>query len=170
MPYKVSDRTLPMDAPFTLNGYSFGATFLRKASAEDKAAHGIVWEADPVYTFLDKRFYDNRIVDGEVISTPKDLDGLKEKMTGDAKRAAHILLWGSDWMGVRSAEGGGMPSEDWSEWRSDVRDECNRQETQISEAEDVEALANIVQNWPMNPDNVAEQERIEADRRARSDD
>ena len=170
MPYKVESRTLPMDVAFTLGNEQFPDNWLRLATAEDKAKRGIEWEQPPELKFKNEKFYRNWVEDGKVVSEPRELDGLKRRMLGDVRRNAHSLLSGSDWMVVRSAEGGGMPSEDWSEWRSDVRAECNRQEGQIDEAEDVEALANIVQNWPTNPDNIAEQERIEAERRPRSED
>ena len=54
MPYKHKDRTLPMDAPFTLGDEQFPANWLRLATAEDKSKRGITWE-QPVavsYTHL----------------------------------------------------------------------------------------------------------------------
>ena len=163
MPYKHGDRTLPLDVGFKLNGESFGATYLRKASADDKAKRGIVWEADPVYTFKDKRFYNNRIVGGEVISTPKDLDGLKEKMLSDAKRTAHNLMSGSDWMVIRAAEADVATSQDWLDYRAAVRAESNRQDEQVAQANDIDALAAIVRNWPESPDDKARREKREAE-------
>ena len=110
-----------------------------------------MWEKPIERTFKDKRWYDNRVVDGEVISTPKDLEGLKKKMVTDAKKTAHNLLSVSDWMVIREADIDTPVAQDWAEHREAVRAESNRQEEQIAAAADVEALAAIVSNWPKNP-------------------
>tara|TARA_Y100000310_G_scaffold338667_1_gene429041 strand:- start:1001 stop:1480 length:480 start_codon:yes stop_codon:yes gene_type:complete len=151
MPYKHEDRTLPMDVAFTLGDEQFPANWLRLSNTDDKATRGIVWEKPIERTFKDKRWYDNRVVDGEVISTPKDLDGLKKKMVTDAKKTAHNLLSVSDWMVIREADIDTPVAQDWAEHREAVRAESNRQEEQIAAAADVEALAAIVSNWPKNP-------------------
>ena len=163
MPYKHGERTLPLDVGFKLNGEQFPSNWLRLAPKDAKTERGIVWEADPVYTFKDKRWYNNRVVDGEVISTPKDLDGLKEKMIGDAKRTAHNLLSGSDWMVIRETEADVATPQDWADYRVAVRAESNRQEEQVAQANDIDALASITtSNWPENPDQKAKREAQEA--------
>ena len=162
MPYKHEDRTLPMDVAFTLGEYQYPSNWLRLATAGDKESIGITWEAPIERQFKDKRWYTNRVVDGEVVSKPKDLGGLKEKMIGDAKKTAHNLLSGSDWMVIRSSEGAGMPDEGWSEWRAAVRAEANRQEEQIATANDVDSLAAIEANWPESPDEKVRREKMEA--------
>ena len=162
MPYKHGERTLPLDVGFKLNGEQFPSNWLRLAPKDAKTERGIVWEADPVYTFKDKRWYNNRVVDGEVISTPKNLDGLKEKMTGDAKRTAHNLLSGSDWMVIRETEADVATSQDWLDYRMAVRAESNRQEEQVLQAGGVDALAAIVRNWPESPDEKARRDWREA--------
>lgn len=165
MPYKANDRTLPMDAPFVLNNEQFPANWLRLATAEDKAKRGIEWEQPVELKFKDERFYRNWVEDGAVRSEPRDLGELQRRMLADARRNAHALLSGSDWMLIRDVEMGveweGEQHGNWMRWRALVRGECNRQEQQIGEAKDVDALAAIVANWPMNPDEVAERERRE---------
>ena len=163
MPYKHESRTLPMDVAFTLGNEQFPANWLRLSNTDDKAARGIVWEQPVELTFKDKRWYDNRVVDGEVISTPKDLDKLKEKMIASAKKAAHNLLGVSDWMVIREADIDTPVEQDWAEHREAVRAESDRQEEQISQAVDVEALAAIVINWPENPDEKVRREKHEAE-------
>tara|TARA_R110002020_G_scaffold172904_1_gene363419 strand:- start:82 stop:597 length:516 start_codon:yes stop_codon:yes gene_type:complete len=163
MPYKHESRTLPMDTAFTLGNEQFPANWLRLSNADDKAARGIVWEQPVELTFKDKRWYDNRVVDGEVISAPKNLDNLKEKMIADAKKSAHNLLSVSDWMVIREADIDTPVAEDWAEHREGVRAESNRQEEQITAAADVEALAAIIGNWPENPDEKVRREKSEAE-------
>ena len=165
MPYKVEDRTLPMDVAFTLGDEQFPASWLRRASAEDKAKRGIEFFEPPELKFKNEKFYRNWVEDGKVVSEPRDLDQLKRRMLGDVRRNAHSLLSDSDWMIIRETEGGPAPSEDWKLWREAVRAECNRQEVQVSEANDVEALAAIVSEWPMSPDALEAQARHEAERK-----
>jgi len=162
MPYKHGDRTLPLDVGIRLNGASLGPTYLRKASADDKAKRGIVWEQPIELTFKDKRWYDNRVVDGVVVSEPRNLDKLKENMTRDVKVSSHNLLGVSDWMVIREADIDTPVEQDWAEHREAVRAESDRQENQISQATDVEALAAIVSNWPENPDETVRREKREA--------
>ena len=140
-----------MDTAFTLGNEQFPANWLRIANADDKSARGITWEQPIELTFKDKRWYNNSVKDGVVTSTPKNLDGLKEKMIADAKKTAHNLLGGSDWMVIREADIDTPVAQDWAEHREAVRAESNRQEEQIAAAADVEALAAIVSNWPKNP-------------------
>jgi hypothetical protein len=163
MPYKHESRTLPMDTAFTLGNEQFPANWLRIANADDKSARGIVWEQPVELTFKDKRWYDNRVKDGVVTSTPKDLDGLKEGMTRSVKVSAHNLLGVSDWMVIREADIDTPVAEDWAEHREAVRAESDRQEEQISQAVDVDALAAIVSNWPESPDDKARREKQEAE-------
>lgn len=166
MPYKVNDRTLPMDVPFSLEDKNFPANWLRLSTSEDRAKLGIKWEQPPELQFKDERFYRNWVEDGKVVSKPRDLDQLKRQMLADCRRVAHAMLSGSDWMVIRREDVGDPIPSEWQTWRELVRYESTRQEQQINEAKDVEALANIVPNWPMSPDDEAMKAYHEAERRA----
>lgn len=166
MPYKCNDRTLPLDTAFTLGNEQFPSNWLRLSTEEDREKRGIVWEQPPELQFKDDRFYRNWVEDGKVVSEPKELEGLKRTMLVDCRRVAHVSLAGSDWMVIREMDIDSPIAEDWAEHREAIRAESNRQEGQIKEAQDVDALAAITPNWPLNPDEVAEQERWEAERSA----
>ena len=161
--YYANDRKLPLDQGFKLDEISYPANWLRLASPDAKEAVGIEWRADPSLKFKNKKFYYNRVENGEVVSTPKDLDGLKRRMTGDANRAAHQMLSGSDWMVVRQQEAGVGLLLEWSEYRTEARAEANRQCEQVEEATSIESLMAITANWPEDPDAVAERERRDAE-------
>jgi hypothetical protein len=163
MSYYNGDRRIPMDAAFTLNGLQYPANWLRVSSKSDKEKAGLEWKPAPELKFKDKRWYNNRVVDGEVKSEPKDLDGLKEKMLRDLKHSVHAKLSQSDWMVIREAEVSTPVEEDWSSWRDAVRDECDRQEVQIGSATGIESLAAIVSNWPESPDDKVRREKREAE-------
>ena len=164
--YYANDRKLPLDQGFTLNEISYPANWLRLASSDAKEAVGIEWRADPSLKFKNEKFYYNRVENGEVISTPKDLDGLKRGMTADANRTAHSLLSGSDWMVVRQQEAGVGLLPQWGEYRTAVRAEANRQCDHINAAPNIESLETVNPKWPEDPDYVAERERREADEEA----
>jgi hypothetical protein len=163
MSYYHDNKKLPLDRAFTLNATRFPANWLRLAGAEDKSAQGIEWKDDPALIFKNERFYYNSVdSDGAVVSTPKDLDMLKRGMIADANRAAHQMLSGSDWMVVKQAEVSTGIAAEWSEHRSAIRTEANRQGGQIEEATSIESLMAITANWPVDPDSKLERERHEA--------
>ena len=70
-------------APFTVNGTSYPAGWLNAASAEEKAAVGLV-EVTVVGQREDDRFYwvSESLADGvqTYTNTPKDLDGLNKSI------------------------------------------------------------------------------------------
>lgn len=49
MPYKIGNKTIPLDTPFTTeDGVQRPANWIRLATEAEKEAIGLVWEADPV--------------------------------------------------------------------------------------------------------------------------
>ena len=49
MPYKINNKVIPLDSPFTTeDGVQRPANWIRLATEEEKSAIGLVWEADPV--------------------------------------------------------------------------------------------------------------------------
>jgi len=166
MSYYHDNKKLPLDRAFTLNDTSFPANWLRLAGAEDKAAQGIEWRDDPALKFKNEKFYYNTVQDGVVTSTPKDLDMLKRGMLAQANQAAHSMLASSDWMIVKQAEVSTGIAAEWSEHRSAIRTEANRQGGQIGEATSIESLMAITANWPEDPDSKLERERREAEAEA----
>ncbi len=109
MPFKIGNKVIPLDTPFTHGDLQYPANWIRLASEEDKAAIGLVWEADPVRA--DDRFYWS----GD-INNPKALEdvtnedgkvtkGLKSQLISQVKASAGSLLAATDWKVVRAAEG-----------------------------------------------------------------
>jgi len=164
--YYANDRKLPLDQGFKLDEISYPANWLRLASSDAKEAVGIEWRADPSLKFKNKKFYYNRVENGEVVSTPKDLDMLKRKMVNDANRTAHQMLSGSDWMVIRQQEAGVGLLPQWGDYRTAVRTEANRQCDHIDASPNIDSLETLKPNWPENPDAVAERERLEAEEEA----
>ena len=150
MPYITKEgRVLPQDKAFSHNNISFPANWLRASSAADKEAQGFSWVAPE---------------EPPVVRAPLD----REKADGivRAKDTAGKMLAGSDWMYIAKSERNRVVADDWAEYRAAVIAEADRLEGQYSTAESYEALDAIVQNWPLNPDEQAERDRVEAEEAA----
>jgi len=150
MPYTTQEgRALPLDKAFSLNNISFPANWLRLSAPADKEAQGISWvipEEPPV------------------VRAPLE----REKSDGivRAKDTAGKLLAQSDWMVVASVERDRVVADDWAEYRAAVIAEADRLEGQYSTTESYEAIDAIVQNWPLDPNQQAERDRIEEEKDA----
>ena len=150
MPYVTTEgRTLPLDKAFSHNNISFPANWLRVSTPADKEAQGISWVTPE---------------EPPVVRAPLE----REKSDGivRAKDTAGKLLAQSDWMVIASVERSRVVADEWAEYRAAVIAEADRLETQFGTAESYEALDAIVQNWPLNPDEQAERDRIEAEEAA----
>lgn len=141
MPYVTKQgRALPIDKAFTHNNKNFGATYLRVASSEEKAAEGISWET-PVET--------------PVVRPP--LKREKAASAAQAKQTAWLMLNPSDWRELPSNE---MPA-DWGAWREAVKAECRRLEAAFEAAQSYEDFDAVKAEWPLSPAEQAQQEQDE---------
>ena len=141
MPYITQEgRALPLDKSFSHNNKSFGATWLRLSTPEQKEAEGISWETP---------------VEPPVVRAP--LEREKSDGVARAKDTANKMLAGSDWQVIAKTERGREIPEDVSQYRSDIIAECARLEEQFSTAESYEAIDAIQQNWPLTQEEQAMQ-------------
>ena len=174
--FKHNDTVIPLDTPFTINGTSYPANWLRLTSLAEKQAVGITEVAD-VTTTYDDRFYwgvdspkllndreesdENgnpmyvKVYDSAtktmVDSTERLVTkGLKSNWTAQVKDTANKLLAQTDWMVIRKAERNIDVPSNTVTYRAAVITECSRLIDAISGASDVPALITVVatQNWP----------------------
>ncbi len=136
---------LVLDKAFSHNNVSFPANYLRVSTASEKEAQGISWK---------------EIEERPVVRAPLD----REKSDGivRAKDTAWKLLHPSDW---RELPDKNMP-EEWAAYRAGVVAECQRLEGEYALAESYEDFDKIKQEWPLNPDEQAERDRMEAEEAA----
>ena len=168
--YYADNKRLPLNQGFKLNNLTYPANFLTVSSKEQLETLGITWKEPPIQKFKNEKYYYNTVdSDGVVTSTPKDLEMLKRKMVKDANRTAHSMLSGSDWMAIRETETNQPASEDWIDYRTSVRDKCNLLESKVRLCASIEDLEAIKQNWPKDPDMIAEEARREAERLEREE-
>ena len=176
--FKHNNQTIPLDTPFTIDGTSYPANWLRLTSLAEKNAVGITEVAD-VTTTYDDRFYwgvdspkllNDReesdkdgnpmyvkvlgVVDGKpamVDSTERLVTkGLKSNWTAQVKDTANKLLAQTDWMVIRKAERDVSIPDATVTYRAGVITECSRLVTAIAGCADVPALIAVVttQEWP----------------------
>lgn len=174
--FLLNNAPLPLDTPFTIDGTSYPANWLRLTSIEEKNAVGITEVAD-VTTTYDDRFYwgvDNPKLlndreesdeDGNPMyvqvydsATQAMVDsserlvtkGLKSQWTATVKDTANKLLSQSDWMVIRKVERSVDIPADTVTYRAAVIAECTRLVTAIQGCADVPALVAVVtaQGWP----------------------
>jgi hypothetical protein len=176
--FKHNDTTIPLDTPFTIDGTSYPANWLRLTSLAEKQAVGITEVADVTTTYDDRFFWsaDNPkllndreesdkdgkpmyvkvlgVVDGKpamVDSTERLVTkGLKSNWTAQVKDTANKLLSQTDWMVIRKAERNVDVPAETTTYRQAVITEVTRLVTAIDGCTDVPSLITIVmaQNWP----------------------
>ena len=154
---KQYDKYISEGVAFTLGDIQYPANFLNLSSAEEKIEAGLV-EVTVVGSPSDERYYwvSQDLKDGVLtyVNTPKDLAGLKESSVSQLNATAYSLLFPSDWMVIRAAEGTPMTPE-WITYRSDVRTKANTARSEINMAFDVESLIAACQvDWPKDPNYV----------------
>ena len=138
-----------MDKAFSHNNISFPANWLRVSTPADKEAQGISWVTPE---------------EPPVVRAPLE----REKADGivRAKDTAGKLLAQSDWMQIAKIERNREVAQEWAEYRAAVIAEADRLEGEYNAAATYTDIDLIKQNWPINPDEQAERDRIEAEEAA----
>jgi hypothetical protein len=157
--FLLNGNPLPLDTPFTIDGTSYPANWLRLTSIEEKNAVGITEVADTTAHY-DDRFYwgvDNPKQLNDITVTPNEGEpytqyGLKHNWTAQVKDTANKILAQTDWMVIRKAERNiDIPAVTVT-YRAAVITECTRLVTAIQGCADVPTLIAVVnaQDWPRN--------------------
>lgn len=175
MPFKIGDRVIPLDTPFTHNEIQFPSNWIRLATEAEKESIGLVWEADPVRA--DDRFYWNgdinlpkalndveeSDVDGNplyvkvydpvtesMVDTTERLvtKGLKSNFIAQVKQTAGSILAQTDWMVIRKAERDVAIPADVVAYRASVVAKADELEGAISAVTTVEELASLDLSFP----------------------
>jgi hypothetical protein len=170
-------RKLSLDAPFTHNGFSYPANWLRLTTQADKDALGIVEVPDLVESW-DQRFFWG--VDQEGMLIAKDHDQLKKQWAQTVKETAGQMLAQTDWMVIRQMDTGVEMPQKVKDLRLAVRNAANEKEQSLLDTLDTLSLSEVVGAsgffmWPEMPkqepvveevmveEPVAEQEAVMAE-------
>jgi hypothetical protein len=177
MPFKIGNKVIPLDTPFTTeDGIQRPSNWIRLASEADKSAIGLVWEADVDMNF-DNRFYwakdfpkaleDKLEVDqdgnpmyvkvlGTVDGKPAMVNsterlvtkGLKSNFISQVKTTAGFILAQTDWMVIRKAERNVDIPSSVATYRASVVAKATELETAISAVTTVEQLIALDMSFP----------------------
>jgi hypothetical protein len=171
--FKHNDTTIPLDTPFTIDGTSYPANWLRLTSLAEKQAVGIEEVADVTASYDDRfywgvdnpkllndreesdqdgnpmyvKVYDSTVGEhGAMVDSTERLvtKGLKSNWTAQVKDTANKLLAQTDWMVIRKAERDVAIPTATATYRAGVLAECTRLVTAIAGASDVPALIAVV--------------------------
>lgn len=170
MPYKIGNKTIPLDTPFTTeDGIQRPANWIRLATEEEKSSINLVWEADEDMNF-DNRFYwskdlpkaleDKEEVDQDgnpmyvkvydpvtesMVDTTERLvtKGLKSNFIAQVKQTAGSILAQTDWMVIRKAERDVAIPADVVAYRASIVAKADELESAISAVTTVEQLASL---------------------------
>ena len=164
MKYLHNDHPLPNGSSFTIGDERFGSNWLSNATPKMLSERGITIAPEPQpYPSDSEKFNYITLDGGKWTVTPKNLDMLKRTVAAEANRAAHSMLTSSDYMIIKQAETGVGVLPQWADYRASVRDESNRITAAVEAATDVAGLEAIKNNWPLNPDQLAEEARRAAE-------
>ena len=162
MAFLLNGQPLGVDRPFTdADGTQYPANWLRRASADEKAAIGITEVADPEP--YDQRFYwgvgspkaladvnqvdesSNPVLDAD--GNQVVIKGLKSAWLAKQKEIAATLLAPTDWYVTRKAEDStaAIPAA-VSTYRAAVRTTCGTRETEINACTTTDELAALLTN------------------------
>lgn len=164
MPFKLGTKTIQLDTPFTHNEIQYPANWIRLATEEDKAAIGLVWEADPVRAD-DKFYWSGDInnpkaledvielnVDGQNIinedGTILVTKGLKSQFIAQAKQTAGSILAQTDWMITRKVERNVDVPASTAQYRNSIVVRADELEAAIAAVATVEALIALDMSFP----------------------
>ena len=171
--FLLNGSPLPLDTPFTIDGTSYPANWLRLTSIAEKNAVGITEVADTQVTYDDRFYwgvdnpkllndreesdkdgnpmyvqvYDSTVGEhGSMVNTTERLvtKGLKSNWVVQVKDTANKLLAQSDWMVIRKVERNVDIPASTVIYRATVITECTRLVAAIQGCADVPALIAVV--------------------------
>jgi hypothetical protein len=171
--FLLNGNPLPLDTPFTIDGTSYPANWLRLTSIAEKNAVGITEVADTQVTYDDRFYwgvnnpkllndreesdedgnplyvqvYDSTVGEhGGMVNTTERLvtKGLKSQWTATVKDTANKLLAQTDWMVIRKVERSVDIPAATVTYRAAVITECTRLVTAIQGCADVPSLIDVV--------------------------
>lgn len=178
MPFKIGDKVIPLDTPFTHNEIQFPSNWIRLATESEKESIGLVWEADPVRAsdvfywngdinlpkaLEDKEESDEngnplyvKVLDNTDPLNPVMVDtterlvtkGLKSQFIAQVKQTAGSILAQTDWMVIRKAERDVAIPADVVAYRASVVAKADELEASITAVTSVEQLASLDLSFP----------------------
>lgn len=139
---------------FTLGGITYPAQWLNQATAEQKAEVGL---QEVVYVGApnnDKYYWVGEMWEAGTVTyvnTPKDLADVKAMRITETRNTAYSMLQPTDYIDLRNLRDPEYKL-DWMMWREQVRTVASDFITAITNAEDVDTIAEMMPDWPLPPE------------------
>jgi len=129
----------------TIEGIQYPRNIFTQWSKEELAELGILpYREICISKYQWQGELTRELLDGEVVGTyagiDRDIDSLKGNMVSQVRSLTSSKLAESDWMSIRESDGGTAMSADMKAYRSDVRADSNRKETEIDALADIDAI------------------------------
>ena len=174
MPYKIGNKTIPLDTAFEHDGIQYPSNWIRLATESEKSAIGLVWESEEDMSF-DPRFYWSKDLpkaledkaetkeDGTPLMVQKynpvteameDTDkqvvtkGLKSQFIQQIKQTAGSILSQTDWYITRKTDIGTEVPANILAYRAEIRAKADELEIAITNCLTVESLASLDMSFP----------------------
>lgn len=153
---KKSNQYINEDSSFIIEGISYPASWLRNASIIDKQKLELEevittnTPSNPEFYWITETLKENI---KSYISTPKDINMLKEMLTNKVKNLAFSILSPTDYIEVLNIRDSTYKPE-WILWRNSIREYVKNTCLSISNSNTVEELEKINSEivWANNPD------------------
>ena len=163
--YKAPNTYITENTSFTIDDVQYPPQWLNLSTPADKEALGLVevvtvGEAkDPTYYWTGETLADGILT---LTATPKDLAEVQKQAMASLNQTAYSILFPSDWMVVKAFETSTSVPTEWNNWRASIRLTAADTITAISNATDVDAVANIMANivWASDPNTVVTNKSI----------
>ena len=157
--YKEPNQYINEGKQFTVDGVTYPANWLNQATPEQKATLGLQEVVTTNQPFDPKYYWTGETLEGATLTytgTAKDLADVQNQAIAQVNATAYSILLPSDWMAVKAFETGETMAEDWAAWRATVRVTAYDTVISIYEAEDVDAVATVMESivWANDPNYV----------------
>ena len=144
--YSETLGTIKTPRALTVNGIQHPSNIFRAWSSQELADIGIyparVDAPDSRYWNTGAESY--TLTDGEYVisyaSTEKDVASLKTQVIDKINAHVGSLLSSSDWRVIRAQEGYKVAGQDWTDYRSSVRDHGNALEVEVNAITDMDGV------------------------------
>jgi len=150
---------------FVINDVTYPPQWLNQSTPEQKAELGLEEVIATNEPFNPVYYWTGETLSGASLTytgTPKDLADVQKQAVSQLNATAYSLLFPSDWMVVKAFETSTPVPTEWNTWRASIRITAADTITAISDATDVDAVANIMANivWASDPNTVVTNKSI----------
>jgi hypothetical protein len=157
--HKHSNKYISEGQEFTLNNITYSSSWLSQISAEQIADMGLEKVVIEGTKGNNRFYYVGEQYNGPIINivnVPKDIAAIKASEINQIKTETYQILQPTDYIEVRNIRDPNY-KPNWIEWRTQVIDYSNQLVDNITNAQDIGEIENILDNikWPNDPNYIS---------------